>query len=68
MRTVAARAIPGFMGMYEKAAKTSALKRNASHEEVGLMCLFLLSNLSSGTTGETVYVDGGYNIMGMELD
>ncbi len=68
MRTVAARSIPGFMNMYEKAAKTSAMGRNATHEEVGNMCLFLFSPMSSGTTGETIYVDAGYSIMGMAID
>ena len=68
MRTVAARSIPGFMSMYEKAAKTAAMGRNATHDEVGNMCLFLFSDLSSGTTGETIYVDAGYSIMGMALD
>jgi enoyl-[acyl-carrier protein] reductase I len=68
MRTVAARAIPGFGQMYERAAKTAAMGRNASHDEVGNMALFLLSDLAGGTTGETVYVDAGYSIMGMPQD
>jgi enoyl-[acyl-carrier protein] reductase I len=68
MRTVAARAIPGFLSMYEKAAATAPMKRNATHEEVGNMCLFLFSPLSSATTGETIYVDGGYSIMGMAFE
>jgi enoyl-[acyl-carrier protein] reductase I len=68
MRTVAARAIPGFGQMYEKAAKAAAMGRNASHDEVGNMALFLLSDLSTGTTGETIYVDAGYNMMGMPAD
>jgi enoyl-[acyl-carrier protein] reductase I len=68
MRTVAARSIPGFMSMYEKAAKAAPMGRNASHDEVGNTCLYLFSDLSSGTTGETIYVDAGYNVMGMALD
>lgn len=68
MRTVAARAIPGFLAMYERAARTAPLGRNATHDEVGNLCLFLFSDLSSGTTGETIYVDGGYSIMGMAFD
>ena len=68
MRTVAARAIPGFHLMYEKAAKVAAMGRNASHEEVGNTCLFLFSDLSTGTTGETIYVDAGYSIMGMSFE
>jgi enoyl-[acyl-carrier protein] reductase I len=39
-----------------------------THEEVGHLGLYLLSPLSSGTTGQTVYVDAGYSIMGMNWD
>jgi enoyl-[acyl-carrier protein] reductase I len=67
MRTVAAKSIPGFTQMMDKAANTAAMKRNASFEDVGNMCLFLFSPLSAATTGETIYVDGGYSVMGMDL-
>ena len=67
VRTVAARSIPGFMKMYNRASGIAPLGRNVTHEEVGNLGLFLLSPLSSGITGETVYVDAGYHIMGMEL-
>jgi enoyl-[acyl-carrier protein] reductase I len=67
VRTVAARSIPGFMKMYNRVAGVAPLGRNVTHEEVGNLGLFLLSPLSSGITGETVYVDAGYHVMGMEL-
>ena len=67
VRTVAARSIPGFMKMFNKVAGIAPLGRNVTHEEVGNLGLFLLSPLSSGITGETIYVDAGYHIMGMEL-
>jgi len=67
VRTVAARSIPGFMKMYNKASGIAPLGRNVTHEEVGNLGLFLLSPLASGITGETVYVDAGFHIMGMEL-
>lgn len=67
VRTVAARSIPGFLKMYKRVGGIAPLKRNVTHEEVGNLGLYLLSPLSSGTTGETVYVDGGYNVMAMEL-
>lgn len=67
VRTVAARSIPGFMKMYNKVAGIAPLGRNVTHEEVGNLGLFLLSPLSSGITGETIYVDAGYHVMGMEL-
>ncbi|RPH53771.1 enoyl-ACP reductase [bacterium] len=67
VRTVAARSIPGFMKMYNKVGGIAPLGRNVTHEEVGNLGLFLLSPLASGITGETVYVDAGYHVMGMEL-
>lgn len=67
VRTVAARSIPGFMKMYNKASGIAPLGRNVTHEEVGNLGLYLLSPLASGITGETVYVDAGFHIMGMEL-
>ena len=60
-------AIPGFMKMYNKVGGIAPLGRNVTHEEVGNLGLFLLSPLASGITGETVYVDAGFHIMGMEL-
>ena len=68
MRTIAGSSIPGFRDMFAKAAATAPLGRNATQEEAGKLGLFLLSDLSSGITGEVSFVDGGYNIMGMALD
>lgn len=67
VKTIAARSIPGFIKMYSKVGGLAPLGRNVTHEEVGDLGLFLLSPMASGITGETVYVDAGYNIMGMEL-
>ena len=67
MRTVAAKSIPGFTQMLEKTAKMSAMGKNASFDDVGNMCLFLFSPMSGATTGETIYVDGGYSVMGMDI-
>ncbi len=67
VRTVAARSIPGFMKMYSRVAEMAPLGRNVTHEEVGNLGLFLLSALAGGITGETVYVDAGFHIMGMDL-
>ncbi len=65
IKTLAARGISGFMSMYEEYPKRSALKRNVTAEEVAETALFLLSNMSSGITGEVIYVDAGYEMMGM---
>jgi enoyl-[acyl-carrier protein] reductase I len=40
------------------------LHRNTEQEEVGKTAVYLASDLASGVTGETIYVDSGYNIMG----
>lgn len=65
--TVAARAIPGFTQMYEWVGKTAPLRRNITQEEVGNAGLFLLSPLASGITGEVLFVDAGYHIMGLPV-
>ncbi len=62
--TLAARGIHGFTDMLKQHAERAALKRNVTKEEVGKAGLFLLTDLSSGVTGETLYVDAGYRIMG----
>ena len=62
--TLAARGIHGFTGMLKQHAERAALKRNITKEEVGRAALFLLSDLASGVTGEVLYVDAGYRMMG----
>ena len=67
VKTVAARSIPGFMSMYKKFAEVAPLDRNIKQEDVGNLGLFLLSPMASAITGEVVYVDAGYSVMGMDL-
>lgn len=67
MRTVAARSIAGFGDMYGEAGRLSMLKRNITGEEVGNMGFALLTDMSGGVTGETVYVDAGFHAIGMFL-
>ncbi|HLW52890.1 MAG TPA: enoyl-ACP reductase [Candidatus Angelobacter sp.] len=62
--TLAARAIGDFRDMLKNHAEHAPLKRNVEVKEVGDTALFLCSPLGSGITGETLYVDCGYNIMG----
>jgi len=64
VRTLSAKGIPSFNKILHQIEETAPLKRNITQEEVGNMTLAVLSNLSSGVTGEVIYVDGGYNIMG----
>ena len=63
--TLAARGIAGFTEMRNMHAERAPLKRNVTLEEIGNATVFLLSDMSSGITGEVLYVDAGYNIMGM---
>lgn len=65
VNTLAARGISGFTEILGHVAEKSCLKRNVEIEEVANAALFLLSPLSSGITGEVLYVDCGYNIVGI---
>ena len=47
-------------------SKKKALERNINLKDVGGAAVYLLSDLSSGTTGEILHVDGGYNVVGMK--
>ena len=64
IKTLAARGISGLGDMLKAHAERAPLKRNVEPSEVGDAALFLASDLSTAITGETVYVDCGYNIMG----
>ncbi len=65
IKTLAAAGIGDFSFMLKWNAAHSPLKKNITIEQVGNSGMYLLSDLSSGVTGEIHYVDGGYNIMGM---
>ncbi|PYT50254.1 MAG: NADH-specific enoyl-ACP reductase [Acidobacteria bacterium] len=64
IKTLAARAVAGLGDMLKAHADRAPLKRNVDPAEVGGTAAFLLSDAGSGITGETIYVDCGYNIMG----
>jgi enoyl-[acyl-carrier protein] reductase I len=65
IRTLAASGISGFRGMLAEAEKKTPLRRNVTIEEVGNATAFLCSDLASGITGDVLYVDSGYHILGM---
>ena len=64
IKTLAARGVSQLGEMLKSHAERSPLKRNVDPAEVGGTAAFLLSPAGSGITGETLYVDCGYNIMG----
>ncbi|MCG3126569.1 MAG: Enoyl-[acyl-carrier-protein] reductase [NADH] FabI [Phycisphaerae bacterium] len=63
-RTLSSAGISGFDKMLQHYPTKAPLERNIESEEVGKSGLYLLSDLSSGVTGEVHYVDAGYNIIG----
>lgn len=65
IRTLAASGISGFRGMLAEAEAKTPLRRNVTIEEVGNAAAFLSSDLASGITGDVLYVDSGYHILGM---
>src|SRR6476619_6568668 len=65
IQTLSARGVSDLTSMLKHAAERAPLRRNVEPREVGNTALFLCSPLSSAITGETIYVDCGYNIMGI---
>ena len=65
IQTLAARGVSGLSTMLKHHAERAPMKRNVEVREVGNTALFLCSSLSSGITGETIFVDCGYNVMGL---
>jgi enoyl-[acyl-carrier protein] reductase I len=64
IRTLSASGVKDFLDLLHQAEELSALKRNITAEEVAHTASFLASSLSSGITGQVIYVDGGYSIFG----
>jgi enoyl-[acyl-carrier protein] reductase I len=67
VRTLAAAGIAGFKKLYGSFAEVAPLRSNITIEDVGRTAVFLASDLSSAVTGEVVYVDGGFNVLGVPL-
>ncbi len=64
IRTLSAKGVPSFNSILSLVEEKAPLKRNVTQEEVADMTLVMLGAPSRAVTGEIVYVDGGYNIMG----
>ncbi|MEP7378383.1 MAG: enoyl-ACP reductase [Chloroflexota bacterium] len=65
IRTLAASGIAGFKQMYGRFKDIAPLRQNIAIEDVGGTAVYLASDLSRNVTGETVYVDGGFNVLGV---
>jgi enoyl-[acyl-carrier protein] reductase I len=65
IRTLAASGIAGFKRMYGDFAQVAPLRANITPEDVGRTAVYLASGLSGAVTGEVIYVDGGFNILGV---
>src|SRR5919199_2867959 len=65
IRTLSAAGIAGFKSFYGSFKDTAPLRQNISIEDVGKSAVYLASDLSSAVTGEGLYVDGGFNILGV---
>jgi enoyl-[acyl-carrier protein] reductase I len=65
IQTLSARGVADFSTMLKHHAERAPLGRNVEAREVGSTAVFLCSSMSSGITGEVIYVDCGYSIMGI---
>src|SRR5262245_3822106 len=65
IKTLAAAGIAGFRKMLHHVAERAPLRRNVTIDDVGNAAAFLCSDLAAGITGEVLYVDGGFNTVGM---
>lgn len=65
IRTLASSAVGGILDMIHHVESTAPLRRTVTQTEVGNVAAFLGSDLASGITGQVIYVDSGYEIMGM---
>jgi enoyl-[acyl-carrier protein] reductase I len=65
VRTLSASALAGMRKLLARAGEGTPMRRNITPDEVSKTCVYLVSDLASGVTGETLHVDCGFNIMGM---
>ena len=65
IKTLAASGVPGFRMMLRYSEKISPLRSLTSQEDVGNVAVFLASDAGRQITGETIYVDGGYHVLGL---
>jgi enoyl-[acyl-carrier protein] reductase I len=68
IRTLAAAGIAGFKGMYSRFRDVAPMRQNITIEDVGSTAVYLASDLSRAVTGEVIYVDGGFSILGVPTE
>ena len=67
IRTLAAAGVGGFRDMYKQFAEVSPLRENITIDDVGNAAVFLASDMASRITGEVLYVDSGFNAIGVQM-
>lgn len=65
VRTLAAAGVSGFKTMYRKFTEVAPLQQGITAEDVGQTAVYLCSDMAAKTTGQVVFVDSGYNILGL---
>ncbi len=65
VKTLSAKGVKDFGSILNTVEQKAPLRRNITQQDLGKNALYLLSELSSGCTGEIIHVDSGYNIMGI---
>jgi enoyl-[acyl-carrier protein] reductase I len=68
VRTMAAMGVSGFKGMYKSFPDLAPMRSNISIEDVGKNAVYLASDLASQVTGQVLYVDGGFHVVGITTD
>jgi enoyl-[acyl-carrier protein] reductase I len=67
IRTLAASGVPGFRRMYREFDKIAPLHENITKDDIGSAAAWLCSDKAAKTTGEVLYIDSGYNILGLSV-
>jgi enoyl-[acyl-carrier protein] reductase I len=65
VRTLAASGIAGFKSLYGRFRDVAPLRRNIGIDDVGGAAVFLASDMSAAVTGDVLYVDAGFNVLGV---
>lgn len=68
IRTLAASGVSGFKSMYGRFRDVAPIRRNVTIEDVGSAAVFLASDMAAAVTGEVLYVDGGFNVLGVPTE